>query len=142
MSEREVTLPELVDALGRLEQHGVDDATRIERIHDLEQLKAATAAAQARETAAFTASRRAVQAKAGLAAGEIGRGIPHQIALARRISPAAAQRYVAWATILTRELPATFAELAAGRTSEWRALLIAKESVFLSREHRAVLDAE
>jgi hypothetical protein len=142
MSEREVTLPELVDALGRLEQDGVDDATRIERIRDLEALKSAAAAAQAKETAAFAASQRAAHATAGLAAGELGRGIPAQVALARRISPAAAARYAGWATILTGELPATFRELSLGRTSEKRAMTVATESLFLSRAHRAQLDAE
>lgn len=137
----DANLAGVIDTLTHLDAD-VDDATRIDRIRDLEELKAAAAAAQARETASFAASQRAAQAEAGLGAGEIGRGIASQVALARRISPAAAARYVGWATILTTELPATFRELSVGRTSEWRAMVIAKESVFLSREHRAELDSE
>jgi Domain of unknown function DUF222./HNH endonuclease. len=62
--------------------------------------------------------------------------------LARRISPFHASRYVGWSTILTSELPHTFAALQAGRVSEWRAMLVARETVWLSREHRLQVDAE
>ena len=142
MSEPPVTLSEIVDALSRLEQDGVDDATRIARIRELEELKSAAAAAQARETAAFADSHRRAQAAAGVPADRVGRGIASQVGLARRISPHAAARYIGWATILTRELPHTFTALRTGRTSEWRALVVARETVFLSREHRAQVDSE
>lgn len=135
------SLTRVIDALGRLEQP-VDDATRIDRIRLLEELKAATAAAQVIETAAFVSSQRAGQAAAGLRPERVGRGIAAQVALARRISPYAAQRYVGWAMILTSELPATLAELRAGRTNEWRAMLVARETVLLSRAQRAEVDAE
>jgi hypothetical protein len=49
---------------------------------------------------------------------------------------------VGWCKILTTELPVTNAALWAGRTSEYRAMLVAKESIWLSREDRAVLDAD
>jgi hypothetical protein len=137
----EAVLRRLTSALGALSQD-VDDAVRIDRITALEELKSAAAAAQARETAAFAASQRLVQAAAGVPADRVGRGIGSQIALARRISPYQAGRYVGWATILTTELPHTFVELARGRTSEWRAMLVARETVFLSREHRAIVDGE
>ena len=39
-------------------------------------------------------------------------------------------------------LPEAFALLRAGRITEWRATLVARETVFLSREHRAAVDAE
>src|SRR5581483_10972535 len=97
---------------------------------------------QARETAAFAASQRAAQAAAGVPVERVGRGGAAQVGLARRVSPFHAQRYVGWASILTRELPATFAALASGRTSEWRAMLVARETAWLSREHRAVVDAQ
>jgi hypothetical protein len=135
----EQQLAGVVTALAGLNQN-VDAATRIDRIRLLENLKSATAAAQARETAAFVASQRAGQAAAGLPKSQVGRGVAAQIGLARRVSPCQAQRYAGWATILTTELPATFAALAAGQTTEWRALLVARETVFLSREHRAVVD--
>ena len=61
--------------------------------------------------------------------------------MARRVSPYVAARYTGWAVILTGELPATFAALQQGRISEWRAMLVARETAWLSREHRAQVDA-
>ena len=132
---------EFLDALSTMPTAS-DDAERIDRIRLLEELKSVAAAAQARETAEFAASQRAAQAAAGVPAERVGRGIAAQVGLARRISPFHAQRYVGWAGILTTELPATFAALRAGRVSEWRAMLLARESAWLSAEHRAVVDAE
>lgn len=134
-------LARMREALALLADPG-DDPARIDAVRALEEIKSAAAAAQARVTARFVASQRNEQKAAGVAAGRIGRGIPAQIALAKRCSPHLAQRYVGWAMILTSELPATSAELAAGRTTEWRAMLVARESAWLSREHRAALDAE
>ena len=130
----------LAQALRDLDQD-VDDAVRIDRIQALETLTSVVAAAQARETTAFVDSQRAAQRAAGVKAERVGRGIAGQVALARRISPHQASRYVGWAKILTTELPATNAALWAGATSQWRALIVARESVFLSRDHRAQLDA-
>ena len=119
----------------------VDDAERIDRIRALEELKSAVAAAQLAETAAFDASQRAAQAAGGVRAERQGRGVAAQVALARRISPHRAVQQLGWAKILTSELPRTFAALQAGRISEWRAIIIARETIWLSREHRARVDA-
>jgi hypothetical protein len=94
------------------------------------------------ETAAFAASQRTQQFAQGVPAERASRGIAAQVALARRCSPFTAARAVGWAAILTGELPHTFAALRAGRTSEWRAMLVARETAWLSREHRAAVDAE
>ncbi|HET6876950.1 MAG TPA: DUF222 domain-containing protein [Jatrophihabitans sp.] len=120
----------------------VGDSERIDRIRLLEELKSTAAAAQARETAAFADSQRAEQAAAGVAQKRIGRGIASQVGLARRQSPWAARRYVGWATILLGELPNTFAALQAGHITEWRAMIVARETACLSRRHRAAVDAE
>jgi Domain of unknown function (DUF222)/HNH endonuclease len=125
-----------------------DDCERLARIRALEQLVGAVAAAQARETAEFAASRRAA---AGSVSGRgtalrpgadarVERDIAGQIALARRISPFRARRFVGLAGVLVRELPATFAALQAGRTSAWRAELVARHTLWLSREHRREVD--
>ena len=113
------------------------DAERIDRIRRLEELKNAAAAAQARETAAFADSQTATTGR-----DRYRRGMTSQVALARRVSPFKAGQYVGWSQILVAELPHTFAELAAGRVTEWRAMLVARETAWLSREHRAVVDAE
>jgi HNH endonuclease. len=120
----------------------VDDAERIDRIRLLEEIKAQASAAQAKQTAAFVASQRETQRDAGVPAERVGRGIAAQVGLARRVSPFHASRYVGWSMILTTELPCTFAALQAGRVSEWRAMIVARETVWLSREHRAHVDAE
>jgi hypothetical protein len=119
-----------------------DDAVLIDQIRALEELKSAAAATQARLTARFAASQRQAQLDAGVPAQRADRGIASQIGLARRISHFQARRYVGWATILTTELPATFTQLQAGNTTEWRAMLVARETAWLSREHRAAVDAE
>ncbi|MBE7189088.1 hypothetical protein, partial [Jatrophihabitans endophyticus] len=67
-------------------------------------------------------------------------GVAAQLGLATKQSPWHARRWLGWGTTLTAELPQTFAELRAGRTTEWRALLVARETVWLSRADRAEVD--
>ena len=112
------------------------------QIRALEELRGLLAAAQAEVTAAFVTARRAEQRTAGMPARRVGLGIAQEIGLARRESPFRAGRYAGWATILTTELPHTFAALRAGQTSEWRAMLVARETGWLSREDRAEVDAD
>lgn len=128
-------------ALAALDQD-VEDADRIDRIRLLEELKSAVAAAQARETVALADSQQAQQLAAGTPPVRAGRGIAAQIGLAKRMSPFHAARYLGWARILTGELPHTLTALREGRVSEWRAMIVARETAWLSREHRAVVDAE
>jgi hypothetical protein len=120
----------------------VPDAVRIERLRWMEQAKAALAAAQAREAVAFAASQRAQQLAAGVPAERADRGIAAQVGLALRVSPWHAARFVGWSRILTTELPHTYAALARGQTTQRRAMLVARETIWLSREHRAAVDAE
>ena len=131
----------MIDMLRGLPQR-VDDRVRIDRIRALEELKAAVAAAQAVETAAFAASQRAGQRAVGVPEERVGRGVASQVGLARRVSPSQASRYLGWATILVTELPHTFTALQAGRVSERRAEIVARETIWLSREHRLHVDAE
>lgn len=120
----------------------VDDAVRVDRLRAMEEAKSALAAAQAREAVAFAASQRTAQLAAGVPVQRAERGIAAQIGLALRCSPWQAQRYLGWARVLISELPATFAQLTSGRTTERRALTVARETVFLSQEDRASVDAE
>ena len=134
---------ELAAIVGRLAglSPGVDDAERVDRIGLLESIKSAAAAAQARETTAFDTSQRDQQVAAGVRAAGVGPGIAAQVGLARRESPTRATKYVGWARVLVTELPATFAALERGQTSEWRAMLVARETMWLTRDQRAVIDA-
>lgn len=118
-----------------------DDATRIDLISQLESLKAAAAAAQARLTVAFDASQRREQAARGVPAPRQGLGVAHQVALARRDSPRKGARHLGLAKTLVREMPHTLQALAEGRTSEWRATIVARETAVLSAQHRGMVDA-
>jgi hypothetical protein len=125
----------IVDALS-------EESALIERIAELERLKAAAAAGQARAAAALDAARRAADAAAGLPAARRGRGVASEIALARLDSPARGNRHLGFAKALVHEMPHTLAALEAGVLTEWRATLIVRESACLAVDDRRVLDAE
>ncbi|MCW2133316.1 HNH endonuclease [Arthrobacter sp. VKM Ac-2550] len=120
----------------------VSEGVRIDRITALEELKAAAAAAQARETEAFVASRRETRAAAGVAAEKRGRGLAKEIGLARQDSPNRGGKHLGLATTLIREMPHTYAALAEGRLNEWRATILVRETACLSVEDRARIDKE
>ncbi|GAB4727806.1 HNH endonuclease [Mycobacterium avium] len=118
------------------------ESALIERISELETLKCAAAAAQARAAAALDAARRAAEAAAGVPAARRGRGVASEVALARRDSPARGGRHLGFAKALVHEMPHTLAALECGALSEWRATLIVRESACLDAEDRRALDAE
>jgi Domain of unknown function (DUF222) len=128
-------------ACSAINQHA-DEAALIKRIADLERVKAAAAAGQARATAALDERRRADEAAAGVPRRQRGRGVASEIALARRDSPARGGRHLGFAKALVYEMPHTLAALETGVLSEWRATLIVRESACLAVEDRQTLDAE
>ena len=79
----------------------------VRRIAELERLKAAAAAAQARAAAALDAARRSAEAAAGVPGPRRGRGVATEIALARRDSPARGNRHLGFAKALIHEMPHT-----------------------------------
>ncbi|HUL98016.1 MAG TPA: HNH endonuclease, partial [Mycobacterium sp.] len=119
-----------------------DEAALIEWIAELERVKAAAAAGQARAAAALDARRRTDEAAAGVPAQKRGRGVASEIALARRDSPNRGGKHLGFAKALVYEMPHTMAALECGALSEWRATLIVRESACLDVEDRRVLDAE
>jgi uncharacterized protein DUF222 len=119
-----------------------DESALVERIAELEWMKSAAAAGQARAAAALDASRRAAEAATGMPAARRGRGVASEVALARRDSPARGGRHLGFAKALVYEMPHTLAALEAGVLSEWRATLIVRESACLDVEDRRALDAE
>lgn len=119
-----------------------DESALIERIAELETVKSAAAAGQARATAALDAARRTSEAAAGVPAARRGRGVAGEVALARRDSPSRGGRHLGFAKALVHEMPHTLAALACGALSEWRATLIVRESACLDIEDRRALDAE
>ena len=126
---------------GRAAGERLSDAERIDLLGALEGLKAAAAAAQARVTAAFAASQRSAMTAADVPAGEQGRSISAQVALARRVSPRQGSRHLGLAEALVAEMPHMLTALTEGGTSEWRATLVARETACLSREDRQAVDA-
>ncbi|OBJ88493.1 HNH endonuclease [Mycobacterium gordonae] len=121
---------------------GATEAALIARIEELERLKSAAAAGQARAAAALDAARRAAESAAGVPAAKRGRGVASEVALARRDSPARGGRHLGFAKALVHEMPHTLAALEHGVLSEWRATLIVRESACLDLEDRRALDRE
>jgi hypothetical protein len=119
-----------------------DDGELVTRIAELERIKSAAAAGQARAAAALDAARRAAEATAGVPTAARGRGVASEVALARRDSPARGSRHLGFAKALVHEMPHTLAALERGVLSEWRATLIVRESACLAVEDRRALDAE
>ena len=130
-----------IRALAGQHGHHLTDAERIDQIRDLERLKAAAAAAQARVTEAFDRSQRAA-APTLKPDSEVSRSIASQVALARRESPSRGQQHLGVALGLVRDLPHTLEGLTRGTISEYRATLIVRETATLSREDRIQVDAE
>jgi Domain of unknown function (DUF222) len=119
-----------------------EESALVERIAELERVKSAAAAGQARAAAALDAARRSAEAAAGVPAARRGRGVASEIALARRDSPARGNRHLGFAKALVHEMPHTLAALESGMLTEWRATLIVRESACLDVEDRRTLDAE
>nr|WP_099252226.1 DUF222 domain-containing protein [Mycobacterium sp. shizuoka-1] len=111
-------------------------------VEQLEQLKGAAAAAQARATEAWATKRHAAEAAAGVPKQKRGRGLANEVALARRVAPKRGGQHLGLATALVREMPHALAALECGALNEWRATLIVRESACLSIEHRRQLYTE
>ncbi len=121
---------------------GFDQTSLVDRIAELERVKSAAAAEQARAAVTLDEMRRAEEAAAGVPKARQGRGVANEVALARRDSPARGGRHLGFARALVYEMPHTLAALERGALSEWRATLIVKESACLTVEDRRRLDAE
>jgi hypothetical protein len=121
---------------------GADESALVARIAELEWVKSAAAAGQARAAAALDSARRTAEAATGVPAARRGRGVASEVALARRDSPARGNRHLGFAKALVHEMPHTLAALETGVLTEWRATLIVRESACLDVEDRRALDAE
>jgi hypothetical protein len=117
-------------ALGQMCPAG-DEAEAIDRIRALEQLKAACAAAQVRETAALDTRRRTDEAARGIPAEKRCRGLAAEIGLARGVSPHQGSRLLKLARNLAGDLPHTLAALSDGTICEDRAGVVHRETAWL-----------
>ena len=98
-------------------------------------------AAQAALSVELDQSQRAEQEAQGVRPAQQGRGVAAQVALARRESHHRGQRHLGLAKIVAAELPHTWAAWRAGRITEWKATLVARETACLTRDDRLAVDA-
>lgn len=115
MSDRRDTVAHMFDVLEltAVDPHG-DESVFIARIAELERVKSAAVAGQARATAALDARRRAAESAAGVPRGKQCRGVAGEVALARRDSPYRGNQHLGFAKALVYEMPHTLAALEAG----------------------------
>lgn len=130
------------------------EAELVDRIAAAERLKAAAAARQARDTVLLekrirerrTAEAAGSPAPSGEQVGKRPREVDpaveagQAVALARCESPSRGGRLVGLAKALVNEMPHTLNALAAGRSNEWRATLMVRETACLSVEDRVRVD--
>ena len=116
------------------------DRARIDLLRATEDLKNILTAIQAVTAVAFARSQRADQARRGVPADQLGRGVAEQVALARRESPHRGGIFLGVASILVAEMPHTLAAMAAGVLTEHRAQLLVHETACVSRQARAEVD--
>ena len=119
----------------------MSDAERIDAIRDLEHLKAAACAAQARITARFHTSQTQT-APSSKDRDTVARSATAQVALARQESPSRGQQHTGLALALVHEMPHTLDALSTGVINEWAATLIVRETACLTLEHRTQVDRE
>lgn len=122
----------VVSSLAVIGPEGLTQAQRVEALAALESIKGAAAAAQARLTDASVTDREAL--------GEQPRSVRADIALARKCSPSLGEQYVSMAKALVNEMPVTMAALTRGEISEYRAMILVRETACLSAAHRGEVD--
>ena len=130
---------EFRDAVATLEDV-TTQAGAIDVIRELEALKAACAAAQARAAATLEKLRLEEEAARGVAKDRRGKGLSAEVALARGESPARGSRCLNLASALTTDLAHTMTALTNGVISEEHAHVVAKETAWLSSAHRQQAD--
>ncbi|MFI2489287.1 DUF222 domain-containing protein [Promicromonospora kroppenstedtii] len=114
----------------------------VDLLGELESVKNAITATQARLTVALDEATRADEARQSIRAERQGRGVPNQVGAALRVSPHAGAGFVSTSRVWVTQMPHTFAALQTGVLSQWRATLLVRETSHLSLEHRALIDEE
>ncbi|MGW9549833.1 DUF222 domain-containing protein [Citricoccus zhacaiensis] len=117
------------------------EAEAIDRIHALEALKAACAAAQARETAALHAHRTHAEGVRGIPVTRRGRGLPGEVALARKAAHSRGSHHLRLALNLLQHLPHTLEALTDGTITEDQAAAVDRQTHWLDPHHRHAVDA-
>ncbi|WP_350270703.1 DUF222 domain-containing protein [Brevibacterium sp. CBA3109] len=140
------TVPDVITEIHRWREAlsnlppALSEVDAIDRIGALEELTAAAAAAQARETLTFDMRRRNSEADDGVASKKQGRGVGAEIALARKVSRARGSTLLKFSRSLLIDLPHTYSALKTGCISEEKARAVAKETDWLPRDKRRQVD--
>ncbi|MEE6287833.1 DUF222 domain-containing protein [Georgenia sp. MJ173] len=121
---------------------GLTEAEHLDVVRALEDVKAATAAAQAVLVTSFERVRRDREKDEGVRAARRGKGVSAEIALARRLSPHRAGRELALARKIVAGMPRTLAAMRTGALSERRAGLLAAETEAMDATERTTLDEQ
>ncbi|MBD3781736.1 MAG: hypothetical protein IE926_02090 [Micrococcales bacterium] len=121
-------------SLATVDVEALSDHERVALVAELERLKGAAAACQARATDALRVSREAVTPQ------DVARSVGSEVALARHESPSTGDRFVGLSRALVREMPCLMAALTDGAVSERAAVEVVRETATLTREHRAEVD--
>ena len=122
------------ESLRGIDVGSLSDRERLALVAELERLKGAASACQARAVEAVRESREQAAPR------DARRSVGSEVALARRESPTLGDRFVGLAGALVEELPETMRCLTDGVVGERHALEIARETATLTREDRAEVD--
>ena len=114
----------------------------VDLLGELEAVKNAVTATQARLAVALEEATRADEARQGIRAERRGRGVPNQVGAAMQASPHTGASFLGTARVWVTQMPFTFDALRTGVLSSWRATLMVRETSHLSVEDRVRIDEE
>ena len=120
--------------LATVDVDDLDDHERVALVAELERVKGASAATQARSADAVLASCEQTRPR------DVNRSVGSELALARRCSPTLADRFLSLARALVEQLPSTMAALERGDIGEQHALAVHHETSALTPEDRGRVD--
>ena len=120
--------------LASVDVGSLSDRERVDLVAELERLKGAACAAQARATDHLRCSREQT------APQDAARSVGSEVALARRESPTLGDRFVGLSRALVHEMPATMRALSSGVVGERHAVAVVQATATLSVADRAEVD--
>ncbi|WP_374929489.1 DUF222 domain-containing protein [Kytococcus sedentarius] len=126
--------------LRRRRNLGTTAAELVDTIRELEELRNVVAAIQLEAVAQLRRVQTLEDLEAGVPEEMAGECTASMVGLARRESPHRGSQTTSLAETLSGDLPCTFAEMLAGRATEYQARLVQTHASHLTPAHRQVLD--
>ncbi len=124
-------------AVGRSD---LSEKALVDLMRELEAAKAAAAAYQARVAVQLRTRIVERERAAGVPEEKLGAAAGAQLALARREPPSRSGRWMGFARAVVTEMPYTHRAFSSGRISEWRAMILVRETACLTLEDRQKID--